>query len=67
MSQQVTPGEDFGHEPIILSGELFCLRCRDRGFDDEGDPWSYPTLWPCGTAKILGLVPARHDTPLGEP
>lgn len=51
-------GQTFGHAPVDLSGELFCRRCRDRGIDEDGDPWNYPTLWPCTTATVLGLVPA---------
>lgn len=50
-------GQTFGHEPVELSGELFCRRCRDHGVADDGDPWNYPTLWPCTTATVLGLAP----------
>lgn len=50
--------DDFGHEPALLDGDAFCIRCRDRGHDEHGDSWTYPTLWPCTTATVLGLVPA---------
>jgi len=48
-------GQTFGHEPILIDGDLFCGVCRDHGVDDEGDSWSYPSLWPCMSAKVLGL------------
>ncbi|MBI0296761.1 hypothetical protein JBE04_20430 [Streptomyces sp. PRKS01-29] len=48
--------ETFGHEPIELDGDHFCARCRNHGFDEDGDPWSYPTLWPCTSAAVLGIV-----------
>lgn len=47
---------DFGHEPVWIDGDHFCARCRSRGQDEHGDPWSYPTLWPCASAVVLGLV-----------
>lgn len=52
-------GETFGHQGAVLDGDVFCVRCRDRGIDDNGDPWSYPTLWPCTSAMVLGLVPRQ--------
>lgn len=51
--------EDFGHEPVWIEGDMFCRRCRTRGVDDDGDPWTYPRLWPCTSAVVLGLVPAE--------
>ena len=50
-------GQTFGHKGAVLDGDVFCVRCRDRGIDDNGDPWTYPTLWPCTSAVVLGLVP----------
>lgn len=49
-------GQTFGHQGAVLDGDVFCVRCRNRGIDDNGDPWSYPTLWPCTSAVILGLA-----------
>lgn len=53
---------DYGHEPIEIDGDSFCARCRNHGFADGGDPWTHPTLWPCASAVVLGLVP-RVATP----
>lgn len=61
--------DDFGHKPVELDGDDFCARCRDRGIDEDGDPWSYPTLWPCTSALVLGLVarPSKDCTCLFGP
>ncbi|MGW5173199.1 hypothetical protein ACWERY_02375 [Streptomyces sp. NPDC004082] len=50
-------GQTFGHRPVEVFGEQCCARCRDRGIDEYGDPWIHPTIWPCTSAVILGLVP----------
>lgn len=58
LEERVMPplyGQTFGHEPVLISGDLFCGKCRDRGVDEDGDPWSYPSLWPCTSAVVLGL------------
>lgn len=52
--------DDFGHQPIELDGDHFCARCRSHGFDDDGDPWDYPTLWPCTSAVVLGLTDRKE-------
>jgi hypothetical protein len=49
--------EDFGHVPVAVFGEQCCAVCRDRGIDEDGDPWIHPTIWPCTSALILGLAP----------
>ncbi|BCK73952.1 hypothetical protein Srufu_079050 (plasmid) [Streptomyces libani subsp. rufus] len=49
--------ETYGHEPIEIQGDQFCARCRTHYIDDDGEPGSYPTLWPCASAVVLGLVP----------
>jgi hypothetical protein len=53
--------DDFGHEPVEIDGDWFCPRCRDRGVDEYGDAWTYPTLWPCTSATVLGLVPRTDE------
>lgn len=56
----IPPSNDsFGHEPQWIAGDHFCRRCKDRGQDDYGDQWSYPTLWPCTSAVVLGLAPRQ--------
>lgn len=57
--RQMPDTDAFGHEPVWIDGDWFCARCRDRGFDVHGDRWIYPTLWPCTSAVILGLVPRQ--------
>ncbi|MET9517466.1 hypothetical protein [Streptomyces sp. NPDC002994] len=47
---------DFGHQPVEIQGDWFCGRCRTRYIDEHGDHESYPTLWPCTSAVVLGLV-----------
>lgn len=49
-------GQTFGHEPVFIMGDHFCARCRTRDHDEYGDPRSYPTLWPCTSAVVLGLA-----------
>jgi hypothetical protein len=49
-------GQTFGHKPVEVYGEQCCTRCRDRGIDEHGDPWIHPTVWPCTSARILGLA-----------
>lgn len=48
--------EDFGHRPVEIQGDHFCTRCRTPYIDDA-ETQSYPTLWPCTSAIVLGLVP----------
>lgn len=48
--------EHFGHRPVEIDSEAFCARCRTRWADEFGDDGTYPSLWPCGTAEILGIV-----------
>jgi hypothetical protein len=43
----------FGHRVISIDGDWFCARCLTRGVDEHGDPWTYPTLWPCATTRVL--------------
>lgn len=49
-------GDDYGHEPVWIAGDHFCARCRTPWFDETGDEGTYPTLWPCTSATVLGLV-----------
>lgn len=49
--------ETFGHEPVAIWGDHFCARCREHGIDRDGEPWWYPTQWPCTSAVVLGLAP----------
>ncbi|MGW6531406.1 hypothetical protein [Streptomyces venezuelae] len=54
--RQMPDVDGFGHQPVEVWGEPCCARCRDRGIDEYGDPWIHPTLWPCTSAIVLGLV-----------
>jgi hypothetical protein len=60
VEQRVFPplyGQTFGHKPVEVWGEQCCAVCRDRGIDEDGDPWIHPTIWPCTSAIVLGLEP----------
>jgi hypothetical protein len=68
---QPNSGQTFGHKAIEVGGEWphrrqVCARCTVTWPDRNGHHQRY-VGWPCASAVVLGLVPSRSGTPLGEP